>query len=196
MKEESINLNQFRCRVLSSSGEGPAVIFLHGFMFTSLVWREIGLLQLLEKEKIPFTAIDMPYGQQSECEPKSSDPKDNIDIVKQVAGKKDIIVGASLGGKIALNYSLAHSAGGLFLVAPAGVANDKSLSKLKALTIPAMIIYGEEDAIVPIHEMNALSETLSAPLRMYKNAGHAAYLDQPEKFLADVVSFYRSITKS
>lgn len=60
MIEESYNVGKYRCRIIYNNVSGLPIVFLHGYSFTSDVWRDIGVLNRLEDEKIPFIAIDMP----------------------------------------------------------------------------------------------------------------------------------------
>ena len=189
MKDEKKQIGKFNCRVISGTGEGPTLVFLHGFMFTGEIWNQIGLFPALEEKRIPFTAVDMPYGHHSECEPASSDPEDNITVVSQIAGDRDIVVGASIGGNIALRYAVDHPVRGLILIAPVRTLQDDLVKKYDELNVPVLIIYGENDNVVPKNEMEALSGRLNASLRIYDGAGHPAYKDLPERFNTDIISF-------
>jgi len=195
MIDEKKRIGKFDCRVISSKKAGPAMIFLHGYMFTSEIWDQIGMLAALEEKDISFTALDMPYGHHSDCEPKSPAPEDNIDVVKEMAGQNDILVGASMGGNIALHYAVDHPVGGLVLIAPVRSLSEDLVNKYKDANFPVLIIYGENDAIVPKNEMEALSGKLNAPLHVYENAGHPAYQDLPDRFISDVVAFYQKLFK-
>ncbi len=193
MNDEQKRIEKFICRVISGQGAGKTMVFLHGYMFTGEVWKDIGLLSGLEENKIPFTAPDMPYGHHAKCQPKSSDPDDSINIVKEITGKTDILIGASMGGNIALRYAVKHPVGGLVLIAPVGSQSENLVKAYDALNAPVLIVYGEKDAIVEQHEMEDLSKQLNAPLHIYEKAGHPAYLDLPEKFISDVMSFHSTV---
>ena len=194
MKEEKISLLNFTCRIIKNEKEGIPVIFLHGYIFTSDVWNEINALKHLEKNNIPFIALDMPYGQKSICEPKSSDPEINVKIVEKIVkNRKPVIVGASIGGYIALKYSIKNPVLGLVLIAPVR-SLEKEMIKHYPLNAKVLIIYGEEDKIVSLKEMEKLVSLLKAKFVIYKNSGHPAYLSQPEKFKNDLLNFYKDLT--
>mgnify|MGYP000722414946 CR=1 FL=1 len=194
MIEEEIGTGNFTCRIIHFEREGFPVIFLHGYMFTSEVWREIGVLDVLEGRKIPFIAIDMPYGMKSSCRPKSKDAEDSVSIVKEVvADSKPVIVGASLGGYIALRYATENPVKGLLLISPVRSLEEELLKGYDKLRGRVKIIYGQNDKIVPMEEMNRLSSILKAELIVYEDSGHPAYLDQPLRFTEDLLQFYDSL---
>ncbi len=192
MKDETIEINKYQCRVISSKGKGTPIIFLHGYMYTSDVWNEIGLLRILEQYGIPFKAIDMPYGKISECTPRTSSSQDNVELVAAIAGKDPVIVGASLGGYIALKYSVDHPVKGLLLAAPVMCLQEELTRHYERLENKVSIVYGDADNIVPANEMKKFSGLVKTDLQIYKNAGHPAYLDFPERFNEDVLAMYKT----
>lgn len=193
MMEQTVDVDNLECRVMSGKGSGTPIIFLHGYVFTSEVWDEIGLFKALEEKGIPFFAVDMPYGSKSQCSSRSSDPELNVRVVEQVAEKKPVIVGASLGGYIALNYSAKNPVKGLLLIGPTGGMEDELVKSYQQLNALTTIVYGEKDSVVSLGEMEELSKALNAELKIYEKARHPAYLDYPEKFKEDVLSLYNSI---
>ncbi len=198
MREEPFNLGRYRCRIIYNQVPGTPIIFLHGYNFTSNVWRDIGVLDELEREKIPYAAIDMPYGARSVCSPRSRDPGENIWVAHEVVrglfpGSKPLIVGASLGGYIALKYATTHPVAGLFLIAPVNGLERELVEKYKSLTIPVIIVWGSKDRVVSLDELRKLAEHLEAQLTIYENAKHPAYLDYPERFKKDLIAFYKAI---
>ena len=192
MKDESIDIKHYQCRMISSArGKGPPIILLHGYMYTSDVWNEIGLLRTLEERSIPFKAIDMPYGKISECAPRTSAADKNIELVAAVAGRDPFIVGASLGGFMALKYAVSHPVSGLLLAAPMMSMQKDLVGHYKHFNAKVSIIYGDADNIVPVGEMEALSKRLNIPLKIYKKASHPAYMDDPKRFTEDVIALYK-----
>ncbi len=167
-------------------------------MFTSDVWSDLGVLDRLEKEDIPFIALDMPYGRRSVCSPKTSDPDTNVSVVYEAVhgvfgSVRPVVVGASLGGYIALRYTLKHPVSGLILIAPVHSLEKDLLKYYPSLEVPVYIIYGSKDHIVSIDEMRELQNKLkNSKLIVYDNAKHPAYLDQPQRFIQDIIKFYKS----
>ncbi len=191
MIEESVRFGDFLCRVIRSANEGEnPVVFLHGYAFNSEVWKEINVLKALEEKGIPFIAIDMPYGSKSRCQPKTDDVEKNVEVVEMAVGDREpIIVGASLGGYIALRYAVRKKVRGLLLVAPVRGLEEDLMKEYDKLKGKVWIIYGENDEVVPKWEMKDLAKALDAELIVYENAGHPAYLDRPERFKEDLLKF-------
>jgi len=196
MKDETIDISRYQCRMISSKGKGTPIIFLHGYMYTSDVWNEIGLLRLLEQRNIPFKAIDMPYGKISECTPRTNSADDNVDLVAAIAGKDPVVIGASLGGYIALKYSVSYPVKGLLLAAPVMSLQEELARHYGGLDAKVSIVYGDADNIVPANEMKKLSGLFRTDLKIYENAEHPAYLDYPDRFNEDVLALYEAATRN
>ncbi len=65
-----------------------------------------------------------------------------------------------------------------------------SFSTLKAVTVPTLIVVGEEDTITPVAEAQKLAEAVSnAELVIVPRAGHLANLEQPKAFNAAFSNF-------
>lgn len=196
MKDETLEINGFECRIISNPGRGACIVLLHGYMYTSDVWNDIGLLRLLEQKGIPFKAIDMPYGHANETVPRNPDPAENAGIVARVAPPEAVLVGASLGGYIALRHCVTKPAAGLMLIAPVMSLQGELASHYARLSLPVSIIYGQADNVVLFQEIQRLARLLDTGVRIYEKARHAAYLDQPERFKKDVLDFYGAVTRS
>ncbi len=194
MKNETVDIRNFQCRMISNKGKGSPIIFLHGYMFTSDVWNEVGLLRMLEQRNIPFKAIDMPYGKISESAPRTSSAEKNVALLSAVAGREPVIVGASLGGYIALKYSVSNPVRGLLLAAPVMSMQEDLVKHYPDFKANVSIVYGDGDNIVSENEMKKLSKCFNAELKVYKNASHPAYLDYPERFIEDVLELYGAAT--
>lgn len=199
--EKALNLSGFKCQALYSKVEGTPFIFLHGLSYTIGVWQRIGVIDSLLAKKIPFLALDMPYGSKSDAQPKNRDPQTNVAVVaeavKTIFGDEaPIIVGASLGGYIALNYAAKYPVKGLLLVAPAYAFENMDLAfKYGSFHFPVRIVWGTNDNVISGEEMRTLSEKLpNAKMLVYNNAAHSAYQDQPEWFLSDLLSLYANAT--
>ncbi len=199
MMEDVFAAARYRCRIIyGGARRGVPVVFLHGYSFTSDVWRDIGVLDALEGEGIPFLAIDMPYGRRSSCSPHTRSVEENLLVLREAVhglyGPVDpFLVGASLGGYIALHYATRYGASGLLLIAPVNSLEDELAARYRGLRIPAAIILGEKDEIVSRREMEELARLLGAELHIYPGARHAAYLDNPQLFTKHLLETYRRL---
>jgi len=186
-----------RSESLGQSNKIPVVI-LHGFSFTSDVWVEIGLLQALCKKDIPFIAPDMPYGMRVKRSFKSRDPGRNVEALIEalkVLGLSYVyMVGASLGGYIALRYTVTRKkAVGMTLIAPVNSLEESITAYFKRNPIPIQVIYGSKDDIVSRSEIEEFVRLVGGELVVYENAPHPAYLKYPERFIDDVVNHYNRV---
>jgi pimeloyl-ACP methyl ester carboxylesterase len=188
------------CRALVSKESGTPIIFLHGFSYTSDIWRRIGLLNTLTEKKVPFLALDMPYGAKSACKPKSSDAEINVNFAseafkKEFGPEKDpVIVGASFGGYIALRYATLNPVKALMLVSPTRTDKPQLVIAYKAFNFPVRIVWGPRDTIVSQEELREMVRRLpNAKISVYEGAGHAAYKDQPERFIKELFELYLQV---
>ena len=196
MSEKTLDAAGHKCRAIFSATSGVPIVFLHGFSYTSGVWQCISVTELLTEKQLPFMALDMPYGLKSECSPKTHDTETNVNVVheavKSVFGSAvPVLVGASVGGHVALSYAARFPVKGLLLVAP-GRALEKSLSHAySAFRFPVRIIWGSGDNIISGEDMRTLAGVLpDAKLVVYEGAGHSAYLAQPDRFKRDLLELY------
>jgi pimeloyl-ACP methyl ester carboxylesterase len=186
-----------RCRAIYNLASGVPVVFLHGFSFTSDVWQRTDVTELLKEKRVPFLALDMPYGLKSECQPRTRDVKVNIAVVREAVQNifgavAPVLVGASLGGYVALKYAAAHfPVRGLLLLAPVRVLKESLVEAYSHFQFPVRIVCGSEDRIVSLEELRDLANRLpNAKLTVYEGARHAAYLDNPERFKRDLLELY------
>jgi len=205
VKEEVLDTEEGPLYVKRSELTGRSslipVVLLHGFSFTSDVWSEIGLLQALCKNGIPFVAPDMPYGMKVKRSFRSRDPGRNIEALAEALRAVEFsdvyMVGASLGGYIALRYTVAKdSVRGLTLIAPVNSLEESILSYFKSNPVPVQVVYGSNDTIVSRSEMEEFARLVGGELIVYEGAPHPAYLKYPERFIADVVKHYNRVVSS
>ena len=196
MSEKILDVAGHKCRAVYSVVSGVPVVFLHGFSYTSGVWQRISITALLTEKQLPFMVLDMPYGLKSECRPKTHDTENNVNVVHEALESvfglaTPVLVGASVGGHVALSYAARFPVKGLLLVAP-GRALEKSLSHAySAFRFPVRIIWGSGDNIISGEDMRTLAGVLpDAKLVVYEGAGHSAYLAQPYSFKRDLLELY------
>lgn len=196
MSEKTINLADHKCRVIINHASGVPVVFLHGYSYTSDVWQRISVMELLKEKKIPFLALDMPYGAHSKCQPHSRSVEANVTVVKEALqtffpSVTPILVGTSLGAHIALQYAVRFSVKGLLLVGAVRVLEEGLIQGYSKFNFPVRLIVGSEDRIASEEELRTLSSKLpNAKLMVYEGEGHSAYLGGAEKFKHDLLELY------
>ena len=196
--EKTLNPAGCKCKALVHNIPGVPVVFLHGYSYTSSIWQRISITSLLEQKHVPFLALDMPYGQKSECEPKTRKDEANVAVARDAVlsvfdSQVPVLVGASLGGPVALMYAAQFPVKGLLLVGPSRVLDESLLQKYSQFKFPVRIIWGSQDSIISGEDMRILEEKLpKAKLVTYEGAGHSAYINQPERFKRDLLELYAS----
>jgi pimeloyl-ACP methyl ester carboxylesterase len=196
LPEKMLEAANHRCRAIYNLASGVPVVFLHGFSFTSDVWQRTGVTESLKEKRVPFLALDMHYGLKSECQPRTRDAEVNVAVVREAvqnifAAAAPVLVGASLGGHVALKYAVRFPVKGLLLMAPVRVLEELLVKTYSRFQFPVRIIFGSEDRIASFEELRLLADRLSnASLKVYEGAGHAAYLDYPDRFRRDLLELY------
>ncbi len=194
--EKTLNLSGCKFQALYYNAPGVPVVFLHGLSFTLNVWHRIGVTDMLMEKHVPFLALDMPYGLKSGCRPKTRNPDANVQVmseaVRSIFGSAvPALVGASIGGCLALRYAAKFPVKGLLLIAPANALVDDLVQSYGKFRFPVRIIWGSQDNIISGEEMRVLANRLpNAKLLVYKDASHPAYLSEPELFKRDLLEFY------
>ncbi len=194
--EKTLSSAGHKCAALYYTASGAPIVFLHGLSYTPEIWQRIGVTELLMTKRVPFLALDMPYGLKSQCQPRTRDPEKNLAVVneavKTIFGSAvPILVGASIGGHMALQYASRFPVKGLFLVAPARALGPDLVASYSKFKFPTTIIWGSEDNIIASEEMRTLADKLpNAKLIVYDGASHSAYKDQPDRFKHDLLELY------
>jgi pimeloyl-ACP methyl ester carboxylesterase len=194
--EKTLNVAGHKCPALYYTAPGVPIVFLHGLSYTSDIWQRIGVTDLLMRKRVPFLALDMPYGMKSQCQPKTRDPEKNIvfanEAVKTVFGEAvPVLVGASIGGNMAMRYAARFPVKGLLLIAPARALEPDLVQKYSQFKFSTTIIWGSQDNIIASEDMRTLADKLPhAKLIVYDGANHSAYKDEPERFKHDLLELY------
>ncbi len=168
---------------------GRTLLFLHGMKFNAATWRDLGTLDKLGEEGYGVLALDLPgFGESPACDLAP------VKVLKQVVInqklEKPVIVGPSMGGKVALDFALAHPelVGGLVLIGAVGVEEIKE--QLSTIKVPTLILWGSEDAISPLTNGHLLAGLIpDASLVLMQGAPHPCYLDQPDIWHWELTSF-------
>ncbi|MDR0797636.1 MAG: alpha/beta fold hydrolase [Nitrososphaerota archaeon] len=195
--EKKLSINGFKCPVLINKMPGVPIVFLHGLSNNIDVWQQLGVTELLDEKRVPYIALDMPYGEKSFCKPKTFDVEKNVsfvyDAITNVFGDAlpPVFVGTSIGGNIALHFASRFPVRGMILVGPVRVFEENLLKCYGCFRFPSTIIWGSEDNIVASEDMRTLADKLSnSKLIIYPGAKHSAYKDYPERFKRDLLELY------
>ncbi|MGR3780520.1 MAG: alpha/beta fold hydrolase, partial [Albimonas sp.] len=65
---------------------------------------------------------------------------------------------------------------------------------LKAIDVPVLLLHGEDDQIVPIHDsaLKAIKLLRHGTLKTYPGLSHAPFATHPDRVNADLLAFARS----
>ncbi len=190
LDDQNISIGDCEIHLIKAAGNGGrTLLFLHGMKFNADTWRELGTLDMLGKEGYEAVALDLPgFGK------SPANDLDPVKVLKQVVINqkldKPIIVGPSMGGKVALDFVMANPelVGGLVLIGAVGV--DERKEKLSNIEVPTLIVWGSEDAISPLANGHTLADQIpEASLVLVQGAPHPCYLDQPDIWHWELTSF-------
>ncbi len=194
--EKTLTVASHKCQAIYYSAPGVPIVFLHGLSYTADIWQRIGITELLMEKHVPFLALDMPYGLRSQCQPKTRSPEQNLAVVNEAVqtvfgSAEPVVVGASIGGNMALRFAARFPVKGLLLVAPARALEQDLVQSYSKFKFPTTIIWGSEDNVVASEDMRTLADKLpKAKLIIYDGASHSAYKDQPDRFKHDLLELY------
>ncbi len=195
--EKKLSLNGYKCPALVNKVPGVPIVFLHGLSYNIEIWNRIGITDVLDEKHVPYLALDMPYGEKSQCKPKTRDPEKNVtfvyEAIENVFGGPlpPVLVGASIGGNMALHFASRFPVKGLVLVGPARALEEDLVHAYGSFKFPSTIIWGSEDTIIASENMRTLADKLpNSKLIVYQGAKHSAYKDEPDRFKRDLLELY------
>ncbi|MBW2467006.1 MAG: alpha/beta hydrolase [Deltaproteobacteria bacterium] len=168
---------------------GPMILLLHGMKFQAATWQETGTLASLAQAGYRAVALDLPgFGRSpaADIEPAAV----LKEVISQASQDRVILVGPSMGGRVALEFALVNPdlVTGLVLVGAVGVQENQE--RLKELSLPCLAIWGGEDVISPIANGYLIQqEVIGAELSIIPGAPHPCYLDNPEEWHRILLGF-------
>jgi pimeloyl-ACP methyl ester carboxylesterase len=168
---------------------GPAVLLLHGASFQARTWEDLGTLRRLAAEGRRAVAVDLPgYGSSEPC--SLGEEAFLLALLDELAIQQAVIVSPSMSGGYSLPFLARHPERVAGYVAVAPVAIERWERELVGLEVPALLLWGENDRIVPHAQAELLAKRLAgAEQAVLAGAGHACYMDQPERFHALLAGF-------
>jgi abhydrolase domain-containing protein 14 len=143
---------------LGPSDDRP-VLLLHGARYSSATWRELGTLDALAREGFRAVAVDLPGFGQS---PPSTVPDDEL-LARLLAAlelERPLVVAPSMSGGFALPLAARRPEllAGLVAIAPGAI--ERYAGELAGSALPALIVWGSKDDIIPLAEADRLAAAL------------------------------------
>lgn len=175
------------------AGKGQDIVLLHGMKFQAATWQELGTLEFLTDSGNRSLAVDMPgFGRTPECALE----QDNVlaEFVHKETTGRPVLVGPSMGGRIALEFALNHpeKVSGLILVGAVGVEENRQ--RLAEIKMPTLLIWGGDDQISPLVNSDILLNNIEGAKRVIiEGAPHPCYLDHAEMFHEVIGEFLSSL---
>jgi pimeloyl-ACP methyl ester carboxylesterase len=75
-----------------------------------------------------------------------------------------------------------------------GLLADDSFGELHSIKAPTLIIWGDQDSILPRSDQEALAAAIpGSRLVVYAGAGHAFYWEEPDRVASDLVAFIEAL---
>ncbi len=195
IQNHSITVDNGPVNILQSKElDSVPLLLLHGKAFQAATWQELGTLDALAAAGLSFVAFDLPgFGKSPAAE---ISPEKVIDQVLQAMDiSRVILTGPSMGGKIAIEYTLRHreKVAGLVLIGAVGVAENQA--RLKELPAKTLILWGENDQISDPENGKLLNKEVSgSELVVFAGAKHPCYLEQPELWHKSLIEFAKTIS--
>ncbi len=189
-QEDVVEVRGHPIHFLSAGPEvGRPVLLLHGGRFDSDTWHKLGTLDVLAAAGHRVIAIDLPgFGRSPVWKvDRSTFLAELLPVLGVVL---PVVVSPSMSGAFSFPLIVGHPemVGGFVPVAPVGVP--EFANKLGKSAVPALIIWGAKDEVIPPSQAGTLAAGFAdARTVILPGASHPAYLDAPERFHAELLKF-------
>jgi abhydrolase domain-containing protein 14 len=194
IKNKTITIDGFPINILQAGDFSTIpLLFLHGKAFQAKTWQEIGTLGTAIDAGLSVVALDLPgFGKSPEAD---LFPAKVISGVMKAANiERAIVIGPSMGGKIAIEFTLENpeKVAGLVLIGAVGVQENRD--RLKELPSKTLILWGDNDQISdPASGVLLNKEISGSELVIFKGAKHPCYLEQPELWHNTLLNFTKTV---
>lgn len=188
----SRNVSAGECTIYSlqtKNTQGQDILLLHGAKFQAATWKKLTTLDRLDDAGYRPHAIDLPgFGKSPRCAVAHETVLQAFIQDQKLC--RPVLVGPSMSGRISLDFALKYPefVGGLVLIGAVGVRERSE--QLDTIRVPCLILWGSNDAVAPLESARLLHERISgAELRIFDNAGHPCYLDEPDLWHQELLAF-------
>ena len=181
------------------------VLFLHGGAYTSRIWDQRGILDAVAGHGERAVAVDLPGSGDTPDQPSNdtrgrssvSDGTLLRSLITELGGpERVVLVSPSASGRYSLTYLAQYPKdrlAGFVAVAPVGIAGFRRSAD--AAKVPALLVWGAKDTVVPFANAAVLQRQLpGSRIEQVPGAGHAAYDDDPKAFDALLLPFLASVS--
>lgn len=174
---------------------GQSILLLHGKSFKSETWEKLGTLHLMAALGHLVVAVDLPGYGETTAAYNGDKSKFTASIIQSpfLSGTHPVLISPSMSGEYSVKFVGEHSdlISGYIPVAPVATSS-VSQDVLKTIKVPTLIMYGENDN-TPMAKQAPQNLGVMPNSRevIFKNAGHAAYLDQPDLFHKMLYNFMK-----
>ncbi|XP_021915429.1 protein ABHD14B-like isoform X3 [Zootermopsis nevadensis] len=170
----------------SMKSSGEAILLLHGRSFKSETWQNLGTMNLMAGIGHLVVAVDLPGYGETQGLYHGDKSKFILSIIQSelLSGIHPVLISPSMSGEYSVKFVGEHAdlLSGFIPVAPVATSS-VSQDILQTVKVPTLIVYGENDntpmAKEAPHNLRIMPNSREVPL---KDAGHAAYLDQPGSY--------------
>ncbi len=186
------NVSVGQCTIYSlrtKNTQGHHILLLHGAKFQAANWKELTTLDRLDDAGYRPCAIDLPgFGKSPRC--TVAHERVLQAFIEDQKLSRPVLAGPSMSGRISLDFALKYPelVGGLVLIGAVGVRERSE--QLDTIRMPCLILWGSNDTVSPLASARLLHERIpGAQLRIFDNASHPCYLDQPDLWHQELLAF-------
>ncbi|XP_055357322.1 putative protein-lysine deacylase ABHD14B [Paramacrobiotus metropolitanus] len=188
--------------------ENPAhtalhILLLHGASFSSETWQNLGTLQLLAALGYSATAIDLPGFGKTRGKPLTGVAAAALvyrfALTREMLKKTLVIIAPSMSGGYAVPYLMNNPFRqpnsedlAMVFVSPVGTENYLD-EEYKAVQVPVLNVYGSRDEAWGQRVAQKFNLSRHAKSVELPDAGHAAYMNQPDLWHRLLSVFLRKV---
>lgn len=194
ISERQLTLAGKKLHYLESGARGgTTMLLLHGARFDSGTWRKLGTIDALTDAGYYVVALDLPgFGRSQTVD---IDRKELlVQIMDALSIDTAVVVSPSMSGAFSFPLVIQETdrVAGFIPVAPAAI--DDNLRALRKVSVPTLVVWGENDAIIPLEKSDDLTAAIADSRRVIlKGASHSCYLDSPDEFHRELIGFVESL---